>query len=156
MIEYNSKRIKIERFSVQDQIDSKTNEFIEKIINKYHLKNNPYAAIKDKKIYVDGKDIISDDRIVEILLDDKLLAMQYQRRDDFNWTEVINIDFEREIDVCHKDNCESDNSENDYYIDEDYYCGACGSHSHKARKSDGYCYECGADDWEVEDGHYPI
>lgn len=37
-----------------------------------------------------------------------------------------------------------------YYIDENYYCAACGSHSHKCDDETGFCYECGADDWEPE------
>ena len=41
---------------------------------------------------------------------------------------------------------------NDYYIDDRYYCGTCGSHSHKCDNENGCCYECGADDWEIEPG----
>ncbi len=36
------------------------------------------------------------------------------------------------------------------YIDPRYYCASCGSHSHKCEPENGRCYECGADDWEVE------
>ena len=38
----------------------------------------------------------------------------------------------------------------EYCIDDRYYCGACGSHSHREDARTGCCYECGADQWEVE------
>ena len=37
----------------------------------------------------------------------------------------------------------------DYWIDEDYWCESCGSHTHREDK-DACCYECGADDWAPE------
>lgn len=140
------------RFKVQDQIDSKTNEFIESIIEKYGLKGDAFAEVKYRFVCPQHKEHASDDLIVEILYHDQLIAMQYQRRDDFNWTEVTNIDCEISID---KDKYIDDDEEGDYYIDENYYCGACGSHSHKCDSQTGCCYECGADAWEDEPGFYP-
>lgn len=37
-----------------------------------------------------------------------------------------------------------------YYIDDRYWCSACGSHSHRCDSETGMCYECGADAWEPE------
>lgn len=82
----------VERTEVIDQIDSGTNEFIEKIINKHNLIGNKSAEIKYRKVRSTRGEHDSDDVIVEILLKDKLIAMQYQRRTDANWTEVINVE----------------------------------------------------------------
>lgn len=40
--------------------------------------------------------------------------------------------------------------ENEYYIDDRYWCSACGSHSHRCDPKTACCYECGADSWEPE------
>lgn len=46
------------------------------------------------------------------------------------------------------------NKEEEPYIDDRYYCVACGSHSHRCDPRTGCCYECGADNWEPEPGKY--
>ena len=40
------------------------------------------------------------------------------------------------------------------YIDDCYYCAACGSHSHRCDPRTGCCYECGADNLEPEPDKY--
>ena len=36
------------------------------------------------------------------------------------------------------------------YIDTDYFCETCGSHSHKCDPNTGYCFICNTDNWEPE------
>lgn len=37
------------------------------------------------------------------------------------------------------------------YIDKNYWCETCGSHSHETHPLTGYCYHCNTDNWEPED-----
>lgn len=36
------------------------------------------------------------------------------------------------------------------YINKDYYCLTCGSHSGECHPITGYCFICNSDDWEPE------
>lgn len=37
------------------------------------------------------------------------------------------------------------------YIDEDYYCETCGSHTHQCDPDSGNCFICNMDNWQSED-----
>lgn len=38
------------------------------------------------------------------------------------------------------------------YIDDEYWCETCGSHSHKCHPDSDYCFICNTDNWKAEDG----
>lgn len=38
----------------------------------------------------------------------------------------------------------------DYIIDDRYFCGECGSHTHRCDIRTGFCYECDGDNWSPE------
>lgn len=77
-----------------DPIDTRKNEFIQKIIRKYGLKDREGVEIKTKAVCTDSTSNPhpGDDLITEILYRDHLIAMIYQRRDGMNWTETNCID----------------------------------------------------------------
>lgn len=78
-----------------DEFDSRTNEFIEEVIEKFNLRNNSTAEIKVRSVNSAYSNVETDDKVIEILLKNKLIALQYLRRDDFNYTEVTNIILEK-------------------------------------------------------------
>lgn len=95
--------MEVSQFRVMDQIDSKSQEFINKVVYNYpgYNSNTHHVEVRYRSLLrpcvalsvCEVKDeYISDDRIVEILINDKLIGIQYQRRDEFNWTEVTNIE----------------------------------------------------------------
>lgn len=83
------------QFIEMDEFDSRTNEFIEEMIEKFNLRNNSSAEIKVRSVNSAYSNVETDDKVIEILLKNKLIALQYLRRDDFNYTEVTNIILEK-------------------------------------------------------------
>lgn len=83
-----------------DAIDSRKNDFIEDIIKKYNLKGNAFCEIRTKAVCNSnlGDAHPTDDLVTEILYKDRLIAMIYERRDGFNWTETNCIDFKPILD----------------------------------------------------------
>lgn len=84
------------QFREQDQFDSRTNDFIEEVIEKFNLRNDSSAEIKIRSINSAYSNVETDDKVVEILSNNKLVALQYLRRDDLNYTEVTNIILEND------------------------------------------------------------
>lgn len=77
-----------------DAIDSRRKDFIQEIINKYHLVGKEGVKIRTRAVCTDNTSNPhpGDNLITEVLYKDNLIAMVYERRDDFNWTETNCID----------------------------------------------------------------
>lgn len=71
-------------------------EFIQDIITKYKLNETGNKDIVYRKVTRNAFDIeqvVVDNWIVEITVGDKLVAMVYARRTNFNYTEMTFVDF---------------------------------------------------------------
>lgn len=92
----------IEQYIELDQVSERTAGWQERIIEKYDLRNRPSVELHDRQVCIPfappisskvDSAYISNDRLVEFIVDNKLLALQYQRRDEFNYTEVTNVEY---------------------------------------------------------------
>lgn len=82
-----------------DAIDSRSNDFIQEIINKYHLAGKEGVEIRTRAVCTDNcsNPHPGDNLITEILYKDNLIAMVYERRDELNWTETNCIDLNPQL-----------------------------------------------------------
>lgn len=80
--------------STMDAIQSRKMKFIESIITKYGLKGKEGTEIRTRAVCTDNcsNPHPGDNLITEVLYKDHLIAMVYERRDDYNWTETNCID----------------------------------------------------------------
>lgn len=84
--------IKQERF-IDDNEGTGVNKFLEEIIDKYQLRKfYPEVEIRWRAVNYDLSDNHpTDDHIVQLICQNRLLALVYLRRDDWNYTEVTYI-----------------------------------------------------------------
>lgn len=94
--------MKFNRFIEIDQLSERTTEWIERVIDEYGLNPCPMVEIKTRELCIPHYPVISskvdehyvsNDRITEIIVDNRLFAMMYERRDDGNYTEVNQMVF---------------------------------------------------------------
>lgn len=87
--------MRIERIRRIDDTGEGVQEFITKMILSYDLDraNAEVVYRKTTRNAFDIEQCVVDNSIVEIVHSDKLVAMVYIRRTNFNWTETTFIDF---------------------------------------------------------------
>ena len=83
-----------------DAVGTRRNEFIEDIIRKYHLIVKEGVEIRTRAVCTDSTSSPhpGDNLITEVLYKNHLIAMVYERRDGFNWTETNCIDLKPILD----------------------------------------------------------
>lgn len=79
------------QFREQDELDAQTAEFLDKVIEKFGLRRDSTSEIKVRSVNSAYFNVETDDKIIEVLSNNKLIALQYLRRDELNYTEVTNI-----------------------------------------------------------------
>lgn len=79
------------QFREQDEFDARTAEFLDRVIEKFGLRGDSTSEIKVRSVNSAYSNVETDDKIIEVLSNNKLIALQYLRRDDLNYTEVTNI-----------------------------------------------------------------
>ena len=100
--------MKYNRFIEIDQLSERTSKWLTNIMEEYGLNHCPMVEIKERDLCIPytppfgskvDEHYISDDRIIEIIVDNKLFAMMYERRDDGNYTEVNQMVFGTKRDI---------------------------------------------------------
>lgn len=95
------KDVPVRDYVQMDGGDPRNGRFVEKMIKKHRLNQSATTEIKHRELlipYAQGagasteKVNVSDDRFVEVIENNRLVGLQYFRRDDLNFTEVIEID----------------------------------------------------------------
>lgn len=91
----------VQRYTQIDGGDGRNGKFTERIIRKHNLLDDSTAEVKERELLIPFTQTggastdrvnVSDDGIREVIANNRLVALQYFRRDDLNFTEVVEID----------------------------------------------------------------
>ena len=80
-------------------------EFLQKVIADNELrKYYPSVELRYRSVNYDtvSKDRVTDDKIAQLVVENRLVAFVFMRRDDFNHTEVTCVFIEDAMDKCRK------------------------------------------------------
>lgn len=82
-----------------DEIDIHAYEFLHDLAEKHEFSNlGIFCEIKSRAIGIDTyHEHITDDKIIEFIVDDELVGFVYLRRDCMNWTEATFIEIPEAI-----------------------------------------------------------
>lgn len=80
---------------ILDDQNTGVNEFLEEIVQKYKLSKRPNVYMRYLDLHRTNDKNPTDDKIVEIVLDNRLLAIVYLRRTEFNYIEGTFIDLNK-------------------------------------------------------------
>lgn len=88
---------------IDDNEGIKVEQFFQDVIERYELRKL-FASIELRYRGVNyglySANHITDDKIVQLVVENKLVAMAFLRRDDFNYTEVSFVVLEDAIQKC--------------------------------------------------------
>jgi hypothetical protein len=89
--------IKQER--TMDEIDAHPLEFLHTLAEKYGFsKLNGFCKINSRALGIDTfHDHITDDKIFELIVENRLIGLVYLRRDDWNYTEATYVEIPEAI-----------------------------------------------------------
>lgn len=114
------KDVPVRDYVQMDGGDPRNGRFVEKMIKKHRLDQSATPEIKHRKLLIpyaqDGgasteRVNVSDDRLVEVIENNRLVGLQYFRRDDLNFTEVVEIDLRTLMDIFDKTTVKSHKKE---------------------------------------------
>jgi hypothetical protein len=96
-------KVKQKRY-VDDNEGTGVNRFIEGVIEKYHLRDfYPEVEYRTRSVNYDlMPDHVTDDHISQLVVDNRLVALVFCRRDDWNHTEVTTVFLDDVLKKCRK------------------------------------------------------
>ena len=88
---------------IDDDERTGINEFLDDIIEKYKLREfYPNVEIRWRDVCwgIESTPTATDDKIVQLVIENRLVGLIFTRRDDFNWTEVNYFFNEDALEKC--------------------------------------------------------
>ena len=88
---------------IDDNEDTGVWQWINDVIDKYKLRERfPEVELRTRAIAFDciSNNHWTDDRIVQLVVDNRLVAFVISRRDDWNWTECTFVFIESALKAC--------------------------------------------------------
>jgi hypothetical protein len=96
--------IKQERFIDEIGVSPNPSDFLYEIAKKHGFADIfKLCSVKSRAVGIDTyHEHITDDKIIELIADNRLVALVYLRRDDWNWTEATFIEIPEAIENVKK------------------------------------------------------
>ena len=90
---------------IDDDEGTGINEFLDNIIEKHKLREFfPYVEIRWRDVCrgIESTPTATDDKIIQLVVENRLVALVFSRRDEFNHTEVNYFFNEDALEKCKK------------------------------------------------------
>lgn len=92
--------IAVRQYHSIDQTDPKHEEFLREIADRYANSKSDRIEVRYRQVCIPyappitsavDKQYVSNDVLVEVIVNNRLVALEYQRRDDGNYTETTDV-----------------------------------------------------------------